>query len=346
MDRLKNLNRTVLRLAHLGGERFEFSLLQARNMNSRRHISYFNVSTAKLLTVPNFDRLRRRRNMPRTPRSKLFLLVALMLSLTGSGCQRMAERLTTGDSDAVKPSASAIPAIDSLPYGNPSNATADPQNEDNYLVIRDSHVLSYNNSRGTANWVAWKTTRADLGDSIPRPQFQPDRSLPDGFRKIAYYDYSGSGYDRGHMLPSADRFGNKHLNEQTFLMTNIVPQTSALNQFPWEQLESYARSLARKGNAIYTIAGVYGEKEWLRNRVTAPTNCWKIIAVIPPGRDTIDANTRVIAVDMPNLGGIERTTWQKYRTSVRLIEEKTGYDLFRTLPRDIQDAIEVTIDRK
>lgn len=258
----------------------------------------------------------------------------------------MAERFPGGDPALVAPSASATPAIDGLPYGNPSNATADRSNEDNYLVIHDSHVLSYNNSRGTANWVAWKTTRPDLGNSLGRPLFQPDRSLPNGFRKIAHYDYSGTGYDRGHMLPSADRFANKHLNEQTFLMTNIVPQTADLNQFPWEQLESYSRSLAAKGNTIYTVAGVYGEKEKLHNRVTAPTNCWKIIAVIPPGWDTIDGNTRIIAVDMPNIEGIERTTWQKYRTSVRTIEEKTGYDLFRTLPRNIQDAIELSVNRK
>ena len=284
--------------------------------------------------------------MPETFRSKLFLLVALTLSLTGAGCQKMAERFPAGDPEAVAPSTSATPAIDGLRYGNPSNATTDLQNQDNFLVIHDSHVLSYNNSYGTPNWVAWKTTRADLGNSIERPLFQPDRSLPVGFRKVAYYDYSGSGYDRGHLLPSADRFANKHLNEQTFLMTNIIPQTADLNQFPWKQLESYSRFLARKGNTIYTVAGGYGEKERLRNRVTAPTNCWKIIAVIPPGRDTIDANTRIITVDMPNIDSIERTTWQKYRTSVRTIEEKTGYDLFRTLPRNIQDAIEVTIDRK
>ncbi len=129
-------------------------------------------------------------------------------------------------------------------------------------------------------------------------------------------------------------------------MTNIVPQTADLNQFPWEQLESYSRLLARQGNTIYTVSGVYGDRERLRNRITAPTNCWKIIAVIPPGRKEIDASTRIIAVDIPNIDGIERTTWQKYSTTVRLIEEKTGYDLFRTLPRDIQNAIELSIDRK
>ncbi len=270
--------------------------------------------------------------------SKLLLFTVVVVSMAGISCQRMAERFPASEKDSVEPVASSTPPIEGLPYGNPSNATTEQGNEDNFLVIHDSHVLSYNNSRGTANWVAWKTTRADLGSSIARPLFQPDQSLPDEFRKVAYYDYSGSGYDRGHMLPSADRFGNKQLNEQTFLMTNIVPQTADLNQFPWEQLESYARTLVRNGNVIYTIAGVYGEKERLRNRIMAPTNCWKVIAVIPAGQTGIDASTRIIAVDMPNTDGIDQTKWQTYRTSVRAIEQKTGYDIFGTLPRNVQDS--------
>ena len=265
------------------------------------------------------------------------------------GCQRTVEHFDRGETNTdniASPSVSATPPIEGLPYGNPSNATSDPGNKDNYLLGRDSVVLSYNNSRGTANWVAWITKRENLGNSIPRSLFQPDDKLPDGFRRIAYYDYSGSGYDRGHMLPSADRFGNRKLNKETFLMTNIVPQTGDLNQFPWEQLESYSRLLARKGNTIYTVTGVYGENGRLRGKVTIPTNCWKIIAVLPRGRNQIDANTRIIAVDMPNIDEIENMTWQKYRTTVRAIEQKTGFNLFSSLPGDLQDRIETTVDDK
>ena len=148
-------------------------------------------------------------------------------------------------------------------------------------------------------------------------------------------DYSGSGYDRGHMVPSADRFANAKLNEEAFLMTNVVPQTGALNQFPWEKLESYARSQAKKGFDVYTIAGVYGDQGRLKNKVTVPTNCWKIIVFLPHGTgvDEIDVRTRIIAVDMPNKEGIENDGWQKYRTTIRAIEQKTGYDFFRWMPK-------------
>jgi endonuclease G len=273
------------------------------------------------------------------------------LSLVIGGCGRLRERFDRTNSNPsdisnTKPENAATAPTALLPFGNPSNAGS--EDKDNYLIVHDGHLLSYNNSRGTLNWIAWKTTRADLGDHLPRHLFEPDPLLPGGFRRIAYYDYSGSGYDRGHMVPSADRFGNVKLNEDTFLMTNIVPQTAALNQFPWEKLESYARSLVYRGSEVYTIAGVYGENGRLRGRVTIPTNCWKVIVVFPRGQhaDRIDPNTRIIAVDMPNIDGIEAATWETYKTTVRAIEQKTGFDLFSSLPRDFQERIETRVDGK
>jgi endonuclease G, mitochondrial len=233
-----------------------------------------------------------------------------------------------------------------LLFGNPSNATTNPTNSDNYLLVKRSFVISYNNGRGTANWAAWRTTLNDLGESLPRPGFEPDPSLPWGFTTIKPTDYSGSGYDRGHLVPSADRFGDPESNAETFHMTNIVPQAAALNQYPWEKLESYSRGIVRRGSDAYTIAGLYGNQRQLRGRVTAPTNCWKIIVILPPGGSINDVNgqTRIIAVDMPNSGSIAKDRWQKYRTSVRSIEERTGYDFLSNLPQELQDVLETRVD--
>jgi endonuclease G len=233
-----------------------------------------------------------------------------------------------------------------LPFGNPSGATADFTNRNNFLMFKRSFVLSYNSERGTLNWVAWRTTMDDLGESLPRPQFEPDPDLPLTFNKVVPTDYSSSGYDRGHMVPSADRFGDPQLNAETFQMTNVVPQSTDLNQYVWEKLERYARGIVRRGSDVYTIAGVYGEKERLKGMVSVPTNCWKIIVVLPPGGSamTIDDSTRVIAVDMPNQNGIKNIYWQKFRVPVREIEQKTGYNFFSDLPQQLQDKLEMRAD--
>lgn len=272
------------------------------------------------------------------------LIIGSLLAFPG--CERSRSTFSGSDTNSASTRSSAANTL--LAFGNPSNATSDSSNKDNYLLVGDGSTFSYNNSRGTVNWISWLTTKDDLGDSIPRPDFRPDPRLPNGFKRIVHWDYSGSGYDRGHMVPSADRFSNPKLNEETFMMTNIVPQTGALNQYPWHELEKYARSLARRGFDVYQIAGVYGEQRRLKGKVTAPTNCWKIVMLIPRGRSTatIDARTRMIAVDMPNIDGLENVSWEKYRTSIRTIEERTGYDFLHFLPRELQDQIETKVEMR
>ena len=141
---------------------------------------------------------------------------------------------------------------------------------------------------------------------------------------------------------AADRFGDAEANEETFAMTNIVPQTGDLNQFPWEKLESYSRSIARRGFDVYTIAGVYGDAGTIKGKIMVPTNCWKIILSVRPGRQLTDpaSGARIMAVDMPNIRGIAGNDWCRYKTTVAAIEQKTGYKLLEILPLEIRDKFE------
>jgi len=276
---------------------------------------------------------------------RLRVLALLLLSLLGGSCATLEKQVNRViESHPEVDDRSRVSQL--LTFGNPSHATAEFSNRNNFLVFKRSFAFSYNNERGTVNWIAWRTTINDLGEGLPRPQFEPDQQLPVGFKKIVPMDYSGSGYDRGHLVPSADRFGDPLSNAETFQMTNIVPQSADLNQYIWEKLERYARGIVRRGSDVYTIAGVYGEKIRIKGRVTAPTNCWKVIVVLPLGGSAlnIDALTRVIAVDIPNENGIKGTYWQRFRVPVREIEQKTGLDLFSDLPRDLQDKLETRVD--
>lgn len=232
--------------------------------------------------------------------------------------------------------------------GDPSNASADASNRNNYLLVKPQYVLSYNDERGGPNWVSWRLVASNIGEVERQDNFHPEQSLPKDFKRITPNDYTGSGYDRGHVCNSKDRTATAADNSETFSMANMLPQTPDLNRQVWESLESYSRSLARKGNQLHIIAGGYGSAGTIgrANTVTVPTNCWKIILVLPEGRDVsqTDKNARVIAVDMPNTNGIGSDTWEKYTTTVRDIEQKTGYNFFTQLPRDVQDALKAKKD--
>ncbi len=126
-----------------------------------------------------------------------------------------------------------------LALGNPSSATNNTLNPDNFLMVNNAYALSYNNSRGTANWVAWRITESDFGAAERQNDFRPDPNLPKNFRRVTPADYTGSGFDRGHLCPSADRSSSPEANSATFFMTNITPQVPELNRNVWESLESY-----------------------------------------------------------------------------------------------------------
>lgn len=244
---------------------------------------------------------------------------------------------------ALRPSAALNAAS-----GNPSRATADPNNKNNYLLLKTQYALSYNNERGGPNWVSWHLQASDIGDVERQNNFHPEASLPAGFQHVTPDDYTGTKFDRGHVCNSKDRTGTEEDNSETFSMANMLPQTPDLNRQVWEQLESYSRTLARQGNELYIIAGGYGTAKIVgrTNRVTVPTNCWKIILVLPQGTDLAraDKNARVIAVDIPNVQGIALDPWRKYVTTVRDIEQKTGYQFFSELPPDVRAALKSKID--
>lgn len=233
-----------------------------------------------------------------------------------------------------------------LSLGNPSGANASTPN--NYLLVNKYFALSYNRDNAIPNWAAWRISKMELGDfSRPDPDpFRPDDRLPNGWNRITPSDYTRSGFDRGHVCPSADRSASVEGMSETFLMTNMTPQTGDLNRGPWQKLEGYLRTLVTRGNDVYIFAGVYGEKGKIKKEISIPTNSWKIAVAVPAGApvSSVNENTRIIAVDMPNVKGIRNADWQIYRTSVRQIEQNTGYNFLSNLPQNLQDALETKVD--
>ena len=273
----------------------------------------------------------------------VFVLVA---ALALPGCQRGQQ--TPPDTKTGAPS-SGVPgdAGTQMALGNPSNASTNLRDADNYLVARPQYVLSYNRAKGGPNWASWHVEQADLGSVERSNKFAPDPDLPPDWQ-IRPNDYTRSGYDRGHVCPSGDRTASPQDNDATFYMSNMLPQEGDLNRHAWEELESYCRTLVRDGNELYIVAGGYGSKERIgRGKINVPTNCWKIIAVLPQGDNDLsrmDSGTLIIAVDMPNRKGIVNDDWQKYLTTVAGIESATGYRFFTGVPAAVQSVLKNQMD--
>jgi endonuclease G len=245
-----------------------------------------------------------------------------------------------------------------LTLGNPSDATDDPGDADNYLMRTPYFALAYNNANGTANWVSWCLRASDLGDA-PRVEFHPDSDLPTSFKHVTPRDYPGTGFDRGHLCPRSDRTNTPEAAKSTFAMTNIVPQAPSLNQKAWADFEDYCRDLVRKRHqTLYIIAGPQGRggtgtngaaDTIARGKVTVPATCWKVVLVVDGGEGgwadvaRVEPDTRVIAVVMPNEESVGHG-WTKFRTSVLEVEQLTGYRFFTRVPADIIGPLKDKVD--
>ncbi|WP_253405034.1 DNA/RNA non-specific endonuclease [Pontibacter sp. HSC-36F09] len=236
--------------------------------------------------------------------------------------------------------------------GNPSDANT---GFSNYFIQKEQYAMSYNSYRGTPNWVSWHLSSAWMGSTPRQDDFRGDNTLPDNFYRVLPSDYTGSGFDRGHNTPSADRTLTVTDNSDTFLMSNMIPQAPTNNQQTWANLENYCRKLVSQGNELYIIMGQYGKggtgsagyKETLAGgKVTVPNRIWKVIMVLPEGTNDVGRvtnSTRVIAIDTPNSNSIS-TSWATYRTTVDAIESKTGYDVLSNVSAAVQEVIEARVD--
>ena len=239
-----------------------------------------------------------------------------------------------------------------LAMGNPSGAGT---SYSNYLVTKPQFVMSYNSYRGTPNWVSWHLSSAWLGSTPRQDDFRADNSLPSNFYKVTHTDYTGSGFDRGHNCPSADRTLTVADNSATFLMSNMIPQAPNNNQKTWANLENYCRTLVSQGNELYVIMGSYGtggdgsagyKTTIAAGKVTVPNRIWKVIVVLPNGSGDaarVTTSTRVIAIDTPNSNTIN-TNWGTYRTTVDAIEAQMGYNLLSNVSSSVQAVIEAQVD--
>ena len=127
-------------------------------------------------------------------------------------------------------------------------------------------MLSYNSETPTANWVSSQLNRSWIGAADRLDNLHLDNALPAAWYKVRPSDNTGSGYNRGHIAPSADRTRNEADNSATFLMSNMMPQVPELNRGVWGDLEEYCRELVEQGKELYISGGAGGKEEQHREK--------------------------------------------------------------------------------
>lgn len=206
------------------------------------------------------------------------------------------------------------------------------------IIQRTGYTLSYDVKNKTPQWVAWELTKAETkGNEERTNDFQPDPDVIGA--KVVTYDYSGSGYDRGHMAPAGDMKWNKKAMQESFYMSNICPQNHNLNTENWNDLEVKSREWARRYGKVYIVCGpIYNGKrtEYIGDhRVKVPDAFFKVIL--------INTNNKKCALGFLFENESGERPLKKYLTPVDEIEKITGMDFFSALPDNIENNLEAEV---
>lgn len=213
----------------------------------------------------------------------------------------------------------------SLPRGLELPATG----EQDTVIYNEAgrYMFLYVPERKVSQWVAYKLTHGDVsGDAERSDAFRLDPRLEAyGWPTATNADYKGSGYDRGHLLPSADRTDSEAANRATFLYSNMAPQSPKLNRGAWKTLEEKLRGLTKDYDTLYIVVGsvLDSRSGTIGGGVAVPELFFKAVAL----RRADDFEG--VAYVMPNRA--ERLTGKKYddfEVTVDSVERLTGLDLF------------------
>lgn len=216
-----------------------------------------------------------------------------------------------------------------------------PKLAGNHQIVQHSaFLLSYNEDHEQANWVMHIVPKDVITGTVTRTNdFRTDSSVSTGTANVA--DYWDSGYDRGHLAPSADfRWSKKALSE-SYYYSNMSPQSPDLNRNSWNNLEIQVREWVVDHGELFVITGPVLNDQLPKipqgsNRVSIPEAYYKII---------VDMNTsqpKAIAYLMPNKGFKDNIA--NYIVTIDSIEALTNIDFFPNLPN--AEEFESTTDLK
>lgn len=214
-----------------------------------------------------------------------------------------------------------------------------PANPDRAMVRYTGMDVAFNSANHQPDWVSWELLGTETGGEAGRTdEFTRDGSVagcPDT------YEYSNSGYDRGHMAPAGDMKWDRKAMLESFNLTNVCPQHPELNRGPWKKLEEKCREWAVRDSALVIVCGPVFARPFRRPigrtmDIPVPRAFFKVV-LAPYAKPP-----RAIAFLMGNTP--DNGTLAQCSTTVDSIEDLTGFDFFPALPDEIEDSVEAQAD--
>lgn len=197
-------------------------------------------------------------------------------------------------------------------------------------VCYSGFAITHSGITRTALYAAEHLTRDRLmqGKGLKRQsQFHPDEHIPIAERAELHH-YARSGYDRGHVAPSADMF-DVESQQECFTLANMIPQVPAINRGPWEGIESTVRKMTENKGELYVVTGAIfqgGNLQRIGGAVMVPTQMFK--AVYDPKKKQAGAYLIDNAKEA-----------QPQQISIMDLEKLSGISIFPSIKEDVKSRI-------
>ena len=204
------------------------------------------------------------------------------------------------------------------------------------IVNHSAYTLSYNDEHEQPNWVVHMVTKDILYGAVSRTNdFRPDPNLKCG--SMDSVDYWNSGFDRGHLAPSADFRWSLNALSESYYYSNMSPQVADLNRGAWSKLENQGREWSLDCNELFVVTGPVLKPNLPKVqqgsfRLSIPEYYYKIFV------DLYGPEYKAIAFIMPNKKIDDPI--MNYVVSIDEIEKKTGIDFFPTLDDSLEERLE------
>ena len=205
------------------------------------------------------------------------------------------------------------------------------------VVNHTYYSLCYHEKHEQAAWVYYVLSDSMIiGNAKRKRYFSKDVLVKT--ETASHNHYTGSGYDRGHLLPAADMKWSQLAMDETFLMSNVSPQKPSFNRNGlWRKLETKVREwVVSKEELIVIVGGILtdGLQKLPNQKVSIPKYYFKIIM------DKKDfSSVSFLLENTPGVGLLS-----DFVVSVDSIEQLTDIDFFNSLPDSLENSIEKSVD--
>jgi len=225
---------------------------------------------------------------------------------------------------------------------------------DMFLVKRISNgdinfCIEWDIAKKAQRWTAFRWDNNNSGGYVKRDDnFIEDSDIPAMYR-TTNDNYRGSGYTRGHICASADRWYNVEANRQTFLYSNMQPQLYDFNGGIWANLETKVRTWNEasfrdtlyvcKGGTIDDPANII---ETTATGLLVPK--YFFMAILCKNRSTVNSGYKAIGFWMEHRTDYtDEKNMKPYIVSIDQLEQFTGIDFFCNLPDMVEETVEASV---